>query len=147
MKRNALVSLADVVWADDVTVVVGKNSFHLYMLCLPRGLCWLNDIAVATGGADRLFPIANKQVCYLKTNPSWLYCCSLPVVAEGVLWARPQLLQAMSAGFAQTDQMALPEADQGALTQVLLLAEGVGAVSCRRQAVKSSRVGGNGWYF
>lgn len=49
----------------------------------------------------------------------------------------------MSAGFAQADQIALPEVDQGALTQVLLLAGGVRAVSCRRQAVKSSRVGGN----
>lgn len=48
------------------------------------------------------------------------------------------------AGFAQTDQMALPEVDQGALTQVLLLAGGARTVSCRRQAVKSSRVGGNG---
>lgn len=82
MKRNALVSLADVVWADDVTVVVGENSFYLYMLCLPRGL---SDIAVTADGVDRLFPIANKQVCYLKANPSWLYSWRLPLVAEGVL--------------------------------------------------------------
>lgn len=146
MERNALVSLAGVIWANDVTVVVGK-IFHLYMLCLPRGLCWLSDLAVVTHGVGRLFPIANKQVCYLKTNPSWLYWWRLLLVAEGVLWARPQLLQATSAGFAQTDQMALPEVDQGALTQVLLLAGGARTVSCRRQAVKSSRVGGNGWYF
>ena len=85
MKRNALVSLSDVIWADDVTVVVGKNSFHLYMLYLPRGLCCLSDLAVATDGVDRLFPFANKQVCYLKTNPSWLYCWRLPLVAEGIL--------------------------------------------------------------
>lgn len=70
MKRNALVSLADVILVDDVTVVGGKNSFHLYNLCLPGRLCWLSDVAVTTGGMDRLFPIANKQVYYLKTNPS-----------------------------------------------------------------------------
>lgn len=73
MKRNALVSLADVIWANDVTEVVG-NNFHLHLLCLPRRLCWLSDLAVTTDGVDRLFPITKKEVCYLKTNPSWLYC-------------------------------------------------------------------------
>lgn len=73
MKRNSLFSLADVIWANGVTGVVG-NNFHLHLLCLPRGLCWLSDLAVTTDGVDRLFPIANKQVCHLKANPSWLYC-------------------------------------------------------------------------
>lgn len=72
MKRNALVSLADVISINDVTGV--GNDFHLHFLCLPRGLCWLSDLAVTTDGVDRLFPIANKQVCHLKTNPSWLFC-------------------------------------------------------------------------
>lgn len=124
------------------------NWTSISICCISQEGCagWVTQLSPLMVWTD-FFPFANKEVCHLKTNPSWLYCWRYLWWQEGVLWACPQLLWAMSAGFALTDWMALLELSQGALTQILPLAGGVGAVSSRRQAVKSSRVGGNGWYF
>lgn len=67
-------------------------------------------------------------------------------MATGAVGACSQPLQAMPAGFTQR-WSGHAEMDQGALAQLLLLVDCTGVVSCRRCAVKSSKVGGKGQYF
>lgn len=67
-------------------------------------------------------------------------------MATGAVGACSQPPQAMPAGFTQR-WSGHAKMDRGALAQLLLLAEGAGVVSCRRCAVKNSRLGGKGQYF
>lgn len=82
----------------------------------------------------------------LEALPSWLYCWRPPLVATGAVGTCSQPPHTVPAGLTQ-GWSGHAEVDQGALVQLLLLVEGAGVVSCRRYAVKSSRVGGKRKYF
>lgn len=126
-------------------MVVGKNSFCLYTLCLHRGLCRRSDIALLLMMWAGFFPLQTSVllevlpklvVLLVTTSGGRRGCASLFSAPPGnVSWV------------CSNTSNGLAEVDQGALTQLLLLAGGAAAVSCRRQAAKSSRVGGKGRYF
>lgn len=144
MKRNALVSLADAIWADDVTVVVRKISIRVNAAS-PKGAVFTEWHSCHNWCVDRLFPLQTNKCAAWKLTQAVVILLETTSGGRGNFVSSSSRQRQPGSNVSQIKWSRLKEIREH--SQLLWLAGGAWVVSCRRQAVKSSRVGGNRWYF